>query len=382
MSWVAVAIGGSAALGLGGSLYASSQAKDAASVQTQAAGQGAQAQVTALLQAQGMQKDAADKAAAAITGAMPNALQALQGGQGGITSAIGAGTNAINSGATNALAAVQGAGANASGSFSPYINTGNQATYTLANLYGLNSGGQVPANALEMVANSPDYQFAQQQGMNALQNSNAAKGLLNSSEHLRSAETFGQGLATQQFGNYVGRLQALSSQGLSATGSAANIDVGTGNALANIYGGQGTAIAGQNNALASYLASLGINTANLFSGQGNALANVWSNEGNALAGTQTQIGQTQNAGLTGAGQATASGIVGGSNAIMGGIGSVNTAANSYMNYNLLQQILAAKGGVGGNQAVQAPSNSLAYAYGNTGGYTPQSAPLGTGIWPA
>jgi len=360
------AILGAAALGLGGSLFASNQASKAGDVQAQAAREGSQAQIQALLMAQGFTRENAEKAAAAINGALPNALSALQGGQSGVTSAIGAGTDAINSGATNALAAVRGAGANASGSFSPYIDTGNKATYTLASLYGLNSGGQVPGNALEMIRNSPDYQFAQQEGMNALENSNAGKGLLRSSEHMRSAQTFGQGLATQQFGNYVGRLQALSGQGLTATGARANVDVGTGNMLAQIYGNQGTALAGQDNALANYLASLGINTANLFTGQGNALANVWTGQGNALAQSQGQIGAAANAGITGAGQANAAGIVGSANAINAGVTGVGNSVNSLMNYNLMSQLLAAKGGgvAGGTTAVPnyLASNPTGYSW--------------------
>jgi hypothetical protein len=73
---------------------------------------------------------------------------------------------------------------------------------------------------------SPDYQFAQSEGMRALENSNAAKGLLQSSGHLRSAQEFGQNLASQQYGNYVNRLTGLANQGLSATGTgvAANLN--------------------------------------------------------------------------------------------------------------------------------------------------------------
>lgn len=331
MSWMAVAIGGSAALGLGGSLYASSSAKDAAGVQAQASTTGALAQIQALLMAQGFTRENADKAAAAITGALPNSLAALTGVAPGVQNALTSGRDA----GINALTSARDASA---GELRPFIDTGQKATYTLANLYGLNSGGQVPPNALEMVRNSPDYQFAQTEGMRALQDANAGKGLLNSSEHLRSAQTFGQGLATNQFGNYVARLGALSGQGMSAAGTLTGANMTAGQGIAGLQSSTG-------NSLANYLQSLGLNVSQLFQNQGNALAGVYTGQGNALAANAGQIGSAANAGVTGTGQANASGIVGGANAINAGLSGLNNSANSYMYYNLMQQLLAAKGGM-------------------------------------
>jgi hypothetical protein len=107
---------------------------------------------------------------------------------------------------------------NSLGSLSPYTNTGNNATATLSQLYGM-QGPQAQQQAFGQFQASPDYQFAQSEGMRALENSNAAKGLLQSSGHLRSAQEFGQNLASQQYGNYVNRLTGLANQGLSATGT-------------------------------------------------------------------------------------------------------------------------------------------------------------------
>lgn len=330
------AILGAAALGLGGSLYAGSQAKEAAGVQAQASREGSQAQIQALLMAQGFTRENAERAAAeirgafpaahgAVTSALPNALAAVQGARPGVE---------------NALATARGSVATG---LKPYIDTGHKATYTLASLYGLNNDGRVQPNALEMIRNSPDYQFAQTEGMNALENSNAARGLLQSSQHLRSAQQFGQNLATNQFGNYVGRLQALSGQGAAASNVMANADLSTGNSLAQ------------------YLQSLGINTANLYTNQGNtlanmwnnyggALANVWTGQGNALAQSQGQIGQAANAGITGAGQAEASGVVGGANAVSSGLSGVGNNLMQWMQYQQLQQMMAGRPAVSGGGA--------------------------------
>jgi len=63
---------------------------------------------------------------------------------------------------------------------------------------------------------SPDYQFAEAEGRRALERSAAARGGLISGNQLRAAQTFGQGLATQQFGNYWNRLLQLSTMGQNA----------------------------------------------------------------------------------------------------------------------------------------------------------------------
>lgn len=342
------AILGAAALGLGGSLYASSQAKEAAGVQGQASTTGALAQIQSLLMAQGFTRENAEKAAASITGALPNSLSALTGAAPGVEAAIGGGRagaiTALTGGrdrAVNALALAR----DASGTeLRPFIDTGRKATNTLAELYGLNNGGQVPANALEMVRNSPDYQFAQTEGMRALESSNAAKGLLHSSGHLRGALQFGQGLATNQFGNYVARLGALAGTGLSAAGTLTSANMATGSGIAGLESGTGQGVAGietgSGNALAQYLQSLGINVSQLFQNQGNALANVWTGQGNALANNAGQIGAAANAGITGTGAANAAGIVGGANAVSSGLTGLSNSANSFMNYNLMQQLMA------------------------------------------
>lgn len=134
----------------------------------------------------------------------------------------------------------------------PFLNTGTEALNQLAGIYGLptaagpngqpaSAGGQGAITAaMNQFTQSPDYQFAQQQGGLALDRSAASKGLLLSGAQLKDAQSFGQGLATQQFGNYWNRLSQLAGFGSGAANSltAAATTTGAGVANSQLTGGQ------------------------------------------------------------------------------------------------------------------------------------------------
>lgn len=106
---------------------------------------------------------------------------------------------------------------------------------------------------------SPDYQFALQQGEQATLRNASALGNVRSGNTLAALTQYGQGLASQQFGNYISRLSALANGG--ATQQAANAAIGLGDRVAgNITAGA--------NARASGIAGS---------------ANAWGNFGNQLA---------------------------------------------------------------------------------------------------
>lgn len=104
----------------------------------------------------------------------------------------------------------------------PYAATGKSAMTTLASLYGLdpNGGGQTGQafnpGALDAFTRSPDYAFTLAEGVKARDASAASKGGLLSGGQLQEITKYGQGLASTQFGNYVGRLQALAGAGQNA----------------------------------------------------------------------------------------------------------------------------------------------------------------------
>ncbi len=102
---------------------------------------------------------------------------------------------------------------------------------------------------------SPDYQFAFDQGTRGTEQSLARRGLTGSGTEMKALSRFNQGLASQQFNNYKNSLSALAGIGQTATTQGANMgtqvaaDVGAGqraagDARASSYLNTGAAISG------------------------------------------------------------------------------------------------------------------------------------------
>ncbi len=69
---------------------------------------------------------------------------------------------------------------------------------------------------------TPAYQFQLDQGLGSVNALAGARGGLNSGRTMQDLAKFNQGLASQEYGNYLGRLQGMSSTGMSAATGAAN----------------------------------------------------------------------------------------------------------------------------------------------------------------
>jgi hypothetical protein len=240
MSFVAVAIGGSALVGAGVGLYSANKA--------------------------------ADTQANAANNSLAFQKQTYADNQ----PRFGTATNAFGD-ASSAFGNAQG---NAAAAFKPYMDTGSAATYTLGSLMG--TGGKAPDYS--SFYNSPDYNFAQQQGELGIERGANARGMNLSGGTLRDLSSFNSGLATQQYGNYYNRLMGLSQMGQSAATSFAGASTNNAMGLSNVAGGLG----------------------NLATGAASA-----NNAGAASIGNTTQA----------VGQAQASGIVGGANAVTGSLNS-------------------------------------------------------------
>jgi hypothetical protein len=120
-----------------------------------------------------------------------------------------------------------------------------------ANIQGLLGIGGDPAaaeQAFEQYRGSTGYQFRLGQGLSAITQSGAARGLLNSGATAKAAIGFGQNLASGEFQNYLAQLQGTqatglnaayntASQGTSAGVAAGNAQIAGGNALAGGLGG-------------------------------------------------------------------------------------------------------------------------------------------------
>lgn len=85
----------------------------------------------------------------------------------------------------------------------------------LASLFGLN-GSQAGTDAFNNWYNSTAGNFGLQQGMQAINGNQAARGLLNSGSTLKALNQFGQNYGATQIQNYMSNLLGLGNLGLGA----------------------------------------------------------------------------------------------------------------------------------------------------------------------
>lgn len=172
-----------------------------------------------------------------------------------IGSAVVAGGTALASwlgpvGVATAVAGVAGAGASiyaantqsrasanalklAQDQLGPYAAEGNTLRPTINGLLGVGADGQPDPNiAQKILAASPDYQFAQQQGQLAVDRHNAATGQFLGGAAVKDTAEFNQGLATQTLGNYYNRLMQMYMSGQGSASNFANL----GSSLVNQQG--------------------------------------------------------------------------------------------------------------------------------------------------
>lgn len=101
------------------------------------------------------------------------------------------------------------------GSFDPYVAAGKDATGLYSDALGLN-GSEGNARATGAFQTGPGYRFALDQGTQAALRGASAAGMLNSGNTLTELTKFGQGLADQEYGSWLDRLNGLGAQGLQA----------------------------------------------------------------------------------------------------------------------------------------------------------------------
>jgi len=182
------------------------------------------------------------------------------------STAVGLGTSLAKSGAVSrgqsqANAAQTNALGQAENQLGPWATTGVPANADQADLLGLN-GPDAANAAMAKFQTSPGYQFQLQQGLRAVDAGAAAHEMLRSGATLKAEQTFGQGLADSDFGNYWNRLNQLSESGRLAAGGLATGEIQTGQGIAgtdasaaagqsSIYGGLGTGVSNNINQLAN-----------------------------------------------------------------------------------------------------------------------------------
>lgn len=146
-------------------------------------------------------------------------LKALGKNQGLIDTLQNNGNVINNEARDNSLGVLNGA----SSLYDPYRDEGTRALSTYSGALGLN-GPEGTAQAQSQFQAGPGYQFAMDQGNKAALRGASAAGMLNSGNTLTALTQFGQGLANQEYGSWLDRLNGVSSQGLQATDAKAGLN--------------------------------------------------------------------------------------------------------------------------------------------------------------
>jgi hypothetical protein len=128
--------------------------------------------------------------------------------------------------------------------------------------------------AFDQFRNSTGYDFRVKQGMNALNSGYAGAGTIKSGAAIKGAVDYGQGMASQEFGNYLNALGNQQSLGYQAGSSAAGVGTQSANSLGSIYmqngANQANASLAKASALGSGLSSLANIGGSILAGSGTA----------------------------------------------------------------------------------------------------------------
>ena len=257
---------------------------------------------------------AAKNASNAAVQGLREANEAYEWGGQSAREMMGKAIPVIQSGYGDAMNAIRGAYGEArplaqaaTAAWNPMIEYGQRGVNAYMDAAGL-GGAEGNARARESFQEGPGYEWQMEQGTDALARTANARGMRTSGNTALDTLKYGQGLANQEWGSYVSRL----------------------NPIVNMYGaGISGRVAGLGNE-ASLATNAGTAQANTYTGQANAIAPIFGQMG------QTYMTEAQNRARTLAeiGQQQAGGIMGAANAqgqtINAGLGLVGKLFGGFM----------------------------------------------------
>ena len=253
-------------------------------------------------QAIGGQESALQNMIASLTGGTNDAIGTLQDSQ-------GQGIDAL-------MQALSGS----SDLLNPFIEGGGKA-FDLQQAFSGALGNEAQQKAYDDYAASPGQQHLRDQGELSINRGAASSGGLGGGALQTDLQTFGTGLAAQDFNNQYNRLGQLAGRGQDASSRLSANTMGTGSNIANLIAQMGGGIAGMQQGLGRSIADSQGNIQNiisqLLSSQGQGLSGLANERGANLA--QLLLGQGTNLSNLeqGFGAADASGIMGAKNALGG-----------------------------------------------------------------
>lgn len=146
-----------------------------------------------------------------------------------------------------------------------YVAPGTQPAATTAPApNAIQSPGNIPMTAAAGFQETPGYQFQVQQGTQGVLNSLSALGMKNSGKALKSLDTFTQGVANQEYGNWLNRIAGVAGMGQQQTNATNTLSQNAATNIGQTFQDQGQA------------------RASGYVGQANAWSNGFNQVGNAL----------------------------------------------------------------------------------------------------
>jgi len=234
---------------------------------------------------------ALDKGLTSSTGAVQGGADAAGGYLGQNTALYGglrdAGQGYLDTGLNAGLGALEGA----RGAYEPLSALAAKyggGTNTYLDSLGVN-GPEGNARATGAFQAGPGYEFARDQGLDAINRRRAASGMLGSGNADLDAIKYGTGLANQEYGNWQTRLAGLVNPELTATSGAATGQAGIGRDIASLYGADAAARLGLEQGVTTGQAGVNQGLATNQMALGNSLAGLYSGDATNRVGLQGNI---------------------------------------------------------------------------------------------
>lgn len=218
-------------------------------------------------------------------------------------SALGSGNAAINAGYTDAMDMFNAGGnalqgqydtaradlVNARDAFAPMSALGQK--YGAATTMGLNALGVNGQDGMTAARSAftagPAYNFNMEQGLDAINRAQNARGMANSGNTDRDAQKFGAELASNEYDKWLGNLLGFTNPELAATSCAATGIAGANTNMANLSARQGDIEAARAVQGANLATGRGAMLADLATRYGTNVGGNYTNEGTAMAGLRT-----------------------------------------------------------------------------------------------
>jgi hypothetical protein len=159
-------------------------------------------------------------------------------GSGATKSAANAATNAAD---TSAAVQREQLGA-AQTALNPFIAAGQPASANINALLGLGGNPAAANQAFDQYRGSTGYDFRLNQGLDAVNSGYAGAGTIKSGAAMKGISDYGQGMASQEFGNYLNALGNQQALGLSGASALAGVGQNYANSIGNINSNKADAI--------------------------------------------------------------------------------------------------------------------------------------------